>query len=80
MIDVDAISNDTGRADRSKKHGLRRYKKKATRINGNSNAEKTLKRRNQKKIVNISNKDLSDDEKMVYNNFIAKIPHLRWMN
>lgn len=74
MIDVDAISNDTGRADRSQKTRFAAsIKSDGNGINGNSNAEKHLKTpESKRKIVNISDKDLSDDEKMVYNNFIAK--------
>ena len=74
MIDVDVISNDTGRADRSQKTRFSAsIKSDGNGINGNSNAEKHLKTpESKRKIVNISDKDLSDDEKMVYNNFIAK--------
>ena len=74
MIDVDVISNDTGRADRSQKTRFSAsIKSDGNGIDGNSNAEKHLKTpESKRKIVNISDKDLSDDEKMVYNNFIAK--------
>ena len=68
MIDLDMTSANTQISDRLPKTQVPSRVK-----NSFENTEKHIsKPQEERKIVNISDKDLSDDEKMVYNNFIVK--------